>query len=291
MAGSDAVSPVKTEPVVELLAEEWQAIAELGAELEPSEWDLPSECPGWTVRDLLSHMVGTERSLLGDPSPPDPGPVAHVHNPVGAANEAWVAERRSVPGAEVAAEFGLVTERRLEQLEAMEPSQWDEPGPSPIGMVPYREFMSVRVMDCWLHEQDIRVATGRPGHRSGPVANLALDRIASAMGFVVAKRASAPDGTRARFRLSGSPARRLVVTVSDGRGHVDAEETDAPGTTGVPGQADPDADVTLEMDSEVFWRLGCGRVSGEAALDAGLVGVRGDDELGTRIVRHMTFMI
>ena len=42
---------------------------------------------------------------------------------------------------------------------------------------PYREFMRVRVMDSWVHEQDIRVATGRPGHDSGPAAQLSIDRL------------------------------------------------------------------------------------------------------------------
>jgi uncharacterized protein (TIGR03083 family) len=65
----DVVSNGSQEPVVDVLDEEWAAIGQLGDDLESGEWELPSECPGWTVRDVLSHMVGTERSLLGEPSP------------------------------------------------------------------------------------------------------------------------------------------------------------------------------------------------------------------------------
>jgi uncharacterized protein (TIGR03083 family) len=264
------------EPVVGLLAEEWEAICALGGQLTDEEWELPSECPGWSVRDVLSHMVGTERSLLGDPAPPAAPEAPHVRNPVGALNEAWVAERRSRPGPEVLAEFAEVTHRRLEELAGFGPERFEQVGPSPVGQVPYREFMAVRVMDCWVHEQDMRVATGRPGHSEGPVAELALGRIASAMGFVVAKKAAAPEGTAVRFSLSGSPAREVGVVVRDGRGR--AEEVLEP-------------TLTLEMDAELFWRLGCGRVSGEAALDAGLVAIHGEDDLGGRIVRNMAFMI
>ena len=53
----------------------------------------------------------------------------------------------------------------------------------------------------------------------------------------------------------------------------------------------PEPTVALEMDTELFWRLGCGRVSGDAALGADLVGVRGDVELGRSVVRNMAFMI
>ena len=139
------------EPVVGLLAEEWRAICDLGRELADHEWELPSECPGWSVRDLLSHMVGTESSLLGEPQPPAAPEAPHVRNAIGALNEAWVAARRARPGAEVLAEFRDVTGRRLEELAAFGPERFEEVGPSPVGQVPYREFMAVRVMDCWVH--------------------------------------------------------------------------------------------------------------------------------------------
>lgn len=264
-------------PVVAVLAEEWEAICELCAALSEGEWELPSECPGWTVRDVLSHLIGVERMLLGDQAPPTPAERApHIRNDMGAANEAWVAARRGIPGREVLEEFREVTARRLEQLEGLPPERFDEVGPSPVGQVPYREFMHVRVMDCWVHEQDIRVATGRPGHAAGPAAQISVDRIASAMPFVVGKRAEVPDGKGVRFELAGSPARRIDVAVGGGRARI--EELTEP-------------DVTLRMDVEVFWRLGCGRVSGDAALGAALVGLDGDVALGEQVVRSMAFMI
>jgi len=137
------------EPIVDVLAEEWAAIAEFGATLTDEEWSRPTECPGWQVRDLVSHMIGTERSLLGDEPPPaleeDP---PHVHNAIGASNEAWVRARRHVAGPAVLAEFVEVTGRRLDELRAFPSTRFEEFAPSPVGQVPYREFMSVRVMDC-----------------------------------------------------------------------------------------------------------------------------------------------
>lgn len=260
-----------------LLSEEWQAIAHLGAAIDDKDWDLPSECPGWSVKDLVSHMIGTERSLMGEPAPFEAPPAEHVRNPVGAANEAWVAARRAVPAPDVLAEFSDVTGRRLEQLRKMPAGRWEEVGPSPVGQVPYREFMAVRAMDCWVHEQDMRIATGRPGHMDGPVAELALRRIASAMPYVVAKKAAAADGSVVRFELLKSPIAQVGVVVRHGRG------------TSQDDVADPTAEI--QMDAELFWRLGCGRVSGDAALDAGIVGLRGDLDLAARVVRNMAFMI
>jgi uncharacterized protein (TIGR03083 family) len=266
------------EPVVELLADAWNAIGELGDLLEPAEWLLPSECPGWTVRDVLSHMVGTELSLLGEPAPDPLTAPSHVHNEVGARNEGWVASLRNHTGREVLDVFRDVTSRRLAQLRSWPDSRFDEVGPSPVGKVPYREFMRVRVMDCWIHEQDIRVATARPGHTEGPVASLAIDRLASAMPFIVGKQAGAPEGSTVRFDLTGSQSRRLDVAVRGGRALLDSGEASEP-------------TVQLRMNIEVFWRLGCGRVTGEAARGAGLVELQGDLGLGQRVVDAMAFMI
>lgn len=266
------------EPVVDVLEEEWGAVGALGDVLGESEWELPSECPGWTVRDVLSHMVGTERSLLGETAPAPLSAPAHVHNEVGARNEGWVEALRNHSGPQVLAVFRDVTGRRLDQLRSWPSSRFDEVGPSPVGQVPYREFMAVRVMDCWIHEQDMRVATARPGHREGPAASLAIDRLTSAMPFVVARQAKAPEGSSVRFELTGTPSRRLDVVVRGGRGAVEQGLT-----------SDPSAEV--RMDLEVFWRLGCGRVTGEAARGAGLVDLKGDTELAERVVDSMVFMI
>jgi uncharacterized protein (TIGR03083 family) len=273
----ESVSNGSSEGVVDALEEEWGAIGQLGDVLDAGEWDLPSECPGWSVRDVLSHMVGTERSLLGEASPEALPIPDHVHNEVGARNEGWVASLRDHSGPEVLSIFRDVTSRRVAELRSFSPARFDELGPSPVGKVPYREFMRVRVMDCWVHEQDIRVATARPGHRQGPAATLAIDRLASAMPFIVGKKAGAPDGSTVRFELTGSEPRRLDVVVSGGRAAI--------GTT----ESDPTAEV--RMDLEVFWRLGCGRVTGDAARGAGLVDLRGDTDLAQRVIDSMAFMI
>jgi uncharacterized protein (TIGR03083 family) len=267
------------EPVVTILEEEWAAIDALGQGLGDGEWELPSECPGWTVRDVLSHLIGIERTLLGDPAPPPLALLpAHVENEIGARNEAWVAPRRALPGRDVLDEFREVTARRLAELRGFPRARYDEIGPSPVGEVQYREFMHVRVMDSWVHEQDIRIATARPGHDSGPAARLSLDRLCSGVPFVVGKQAGAPDGSSVRFDLRGSLSRRMDVAVRDGRAKV-VSALDGPPT------------AALDMDVEVFWRLTCGRVDGKAARLAGLVDVMGDNELASRVVDNMAFMI
>jgi uncharacterized protein (TIGR03083 family) len=279
-SGEEVVVVTGTEePVITILAEEWDAIDSLGRDLGDGEWDLPSECPGWTVRDVLSHLIGIERTLLGDQAPPPLTELpSYVENEIGARNEAWVAPRRSRPGRDVLEEFREVTARRLADLRAQPESRFEEIGPSPVGDVPYLEFMHVRVMDSWVHEQDIRVATGRPGHDAGPAAQLAMDRLCSAIPFVVGKQARAPDGAAVRFELRGPLSRRIDVEVRDGRAKA------------LP-TLDRQPTAVLDMGADVFWRLTCGRVDGKAARLAGLVEIEGDGDLASRVLDAMAFMI
>ena len=88
------------------LAETWEALAEVCGELSETEWALPTECPGWDVKDQLSHLIGIERAIMGEPVPEWSEPFGdHVKNDFAATNEPFVAVRRATPGPAVRAEF------------------------------------------------------------------------------------------------------------------------------------------------------------------------------------------
>ncbi len=267
------------EPVIDQLAEVWASIVAACDRLPPEAWGLSTDCPGWTVRDHLAHLIGIERMLLGHPVPPAPAVVpAYVNNEIGSVNEAWISLYRDRPGAEVLAEFSETVASRLAALRSYGTAEFDEVGWSPIGEAPYREFMAVRVVDCWAHEQDIRLAVDRPGGRGGAGELLSLDRCDKAMPFVVGKKAAAPDGASVVFDVSGPEARRFAVVMSGGRGRM---------AFGVPDTST----VELHMDQATYWRLGFGRVAPAEVLAAEGVTFDGDTGLGRAVVSSMSFMI
>ncbi|HLN16096.1 MAG TPA: maleylpyruvate isomerase family mycothiol-dependent enzyme [Acidimicrobiales bacterium] len=274
------MAPTSTEPVVAQLQEVWSSIEEAGAGLPAEAWERPTDCPGWTVRDHVSHLVGIERTLLGEAAPPAPDgpPPEHVRNPIGELNEAWVADRRGRPGAEVLAEFAEVTARRLKELAGFDTARFDEVGWSPVGQVPYRVFMEVRVFDSWVHEQDMRRALGRPGGRHGAGEEVSLRRVGSGIGFVVGKKVAPPDGTSVIFDVTGEGGRPLAVVMEGGRGREPEQPPEHP-------------TVRLVLDTTTFWRLGCGRLSPGEALAAGDVALTGDVDLGRRVLDAMNIMI
>ena len=164
--------------IVAALTAEWETIAELCAGLDGEQWEAATDCPGWSVKDNVSHITGTERMLLGDPAPDvDVGQTPHVRNDIGRMNELWIAERRPWEPAAVLDEFREVTAKRLAALRAMTQADFDAESWTPAGTDTYGRFMRIRTLDCWVHEQDIRGATGRAGHLGGPVVDVVLRRV------------------------------------------------------------------------------------------------------------------
>src|SRR6202000_161778 len=131
----------------------------------------------------------------------------HVRNDVGAMNECWVRHLSGQSGSSVLQRYRAVTDGRRKVLQDMSTQAWNAETLTPAGPDSYGRFMRIRVFDCWMHEQDIRLALRRPStddELAGTASQLSLDEIAATMGFVVGKRAQAPEGSRTpwspRFR-------------------------------------------------------------------------------------------
>lgn len=243
----------KAKRITEALKTEWEAIGNFCADLTDEDWKVYTDCSSWTVQDNLSHMTGTELFLAGEQPPEiDLGDTSHLKNDIAKLNELWVTQRRTWPSSEVLEEFNKVTKSRLETLSNLSDEEWEAEGMTPVGMSPYIRFMQIRVLDCWMHEQDMRMALSKPGSQEGAPIEICLDEIALAMGFVVGKKAGAPDGSKVEFDLSGSAARSIKVQVTDGRaGLVD--------DFGEP-------DILFQMKAITFTRLAGGRITAKELL-------------------------
>lgn len=159
----------------------------------------------------------------------DPGPLPHVKNEMGRANEIGVDARRGTPGAEVLIEFREVTAERLIRLRRLTEQDLCAETMTTAGPGTVADLLTLRVMDSWIHEQDIRRAVGRPGHTDGPAVEEALGHLTRFLPYVVGKRAAAPDGSKVVFRIGGRDP--VAVEVTGGR-------TDVPGDAGLTGDHD-----------------------------------------------------
>ncbi|BAX91555.1 maleylpyruvate isomerase family mycothiol-dependent enzyme [Mycobacterium shigaense] len=260
----------------------WDDLDALLDGLTDEQWKAPTPLPGWCVQSVVSHIIGTESFLEGVPAPEpetDVKALDHVRNDVGAMNECWVRDLANEPGAKVLERFRAVTDGRRKVLQGLSDEDWNAQGFTPAGPDSYGRFMRIRVFDCWMHEQDIRIALQRPpsdDELAGPASQLSLDEVAATMGFVVGKLAKAPDGSRVEFDLTGPLARSIRVSV-DGRAQLVNDF----------GGKEPTA--TIRLDALQFTRLAGGRPMCPARPQD--VELAGDEDVAARIVEHLNFVI
>ncbi|MCB8912339.1 MULTISPECIES: maleylpyruvate isomerase family mycothiol-dependent enzyme [Rhodococcus] len=273
---SAAEFPIDT--IRPLLLEQFAVLDDLLAGLTEDEWTTATCLPGWTVKDITAHLIGTESMLAGIEAPRverDVRSFDHVRNDIAAFNELWVESLRPVPGADVLERYREIVALRTEQLGAMTQEDFGKQSNTPVGPAPYGRFMRIRVFDCWLHELDICDALGRTGSEGGPRAELGSAEVFGAVPFIVGKRGKAPEGARITLELTGPLARTIHIEVH-GR------------ATEVPALSEP-VTTTIAMDSGLFVRLAGGRVRAEDRIEE--ISLGGDTEVGRRIVDNLAFTI
>lgn len=265
--------------LVDLMEQVWHSIADLCSPFTEDQWKSPTDCPGWSVQDQLSHLTGAESDILGNSRPDhSPPPSEFVKNDVGRSNEVVVDWRRSWPGAKVLEEFQDLTAQRMRTLRALTTDDFAAETQTPIGPGTIADFISIRIFDAWTHEQDMRRAVGKPGNLEGTAAQHSVGRVARAMPFVVGKKSQAPDGVTVVIEITGPAGRVLPIVMQGGRA--------------APLESAPSRPtVLLTMDAETFTCLGCGRWDPAQATDSGKVRIQGDRRLGETIVGQMNIMI
>lgn len=262
---------------INTLEQTWRSLAEFCTTLTEQEWKTPSQLPQWTVQDNLSHIVGTESSLQGIARPDHVAPdKSHARNPIGEANEDDVDLRRSRLGAEVLAEWVVLMELRLSTLRSADEAYFAQESFTPMGPGTLADFLHIRVLDCWAHEQDMRRAVNKPGNQGGPAAEHTIGRLIRTIPIVVGKRAGTPEGGCVVIHITGDVQRTIATTVVDGRAQIG---TDVP--------ENPLCDIS--MDSDTFAQLAMGRATAEEL--APNISISGDAELAHRVVSQFNMMI
>lgn len=265
--------------IVQALDEVWDALVALAVDLAFADWSQPTDCPGWTVKDIYAHIVGTESTLLGRPAPAVdlPPNLPHVRNDMGRFNETWVLSYSERSGSELLADLGEVVTERRAALATMDQAAFDTVAWTPAGEDTYGRYMRIRVMDQWFHEQDVREAIGRPGHLDGLAPQVVLDEITAAIGYVVGKKAGLPAGTLARIDLKGPMSHRWDVEVTDVARVVD--------------WLPREPDFTITMPGHTFCRVVGGRRAWDHPWVRSATVIEGDDELAEQVLANLAYLI
>lgn len=196
--------------IVDLFPALLDELLQLLTSLNADEWNLPTICVPWTVKDLALHLLSDDVGMLSrgrDNYNPPGSPsitgwedlVTFINNQ----NELWVkATRRTSP--KLACELLKVTGEQvcdyfksLDPFAIGKPVDWVGPEPAPVWLDLAREFT-----ERWHHQQQIRDAINKPGlmqmHYLGPV----LDTFVRALPRTF-RHVEAPDGTLVKLTITG----------------------------------------------------------------------------------------
>jgi len=128
--------------------------------LDDAQWDAPSRCDKWSVKDVVSHLAGTDQfwqisvaaALRGEPTR-----ILTNFDPV-ATPEAMVDSMRAQSPAEVLAQYERNVNNLIDTLSRV--TDWSVLAEAPPGHLPVNVTALHALWDSWVHERDIVIPLG-----------------------------------------------------------------------------------------------------------------------------------
>jgi uncharacterized protein (TIGR03083 family) len=264
--------------VLDLFPAERRSLVELLTGLTGEQWNMPTVCPGWTVRDVASHVLGVDIGNLsrrrdGFRDPGAAGPVGETWTELvtflNQFNELWVAAARRISprllcellaftGEAIAAYF-----RGLD-LSAMGGSvAWAGPDAAPVWLDVAREYT-----ERWIHQQQIRDAVGLPGLKVPYYFAPVLATFVHALPHALRDVAASP-GTCVRLTISGRAGGTWIAMRAEDIWLL-GQDRDGP------------VAVTVTLDQEEAWRLFTRGMARNEVLER--MHIAGDRALGEKVL-------
>ncbi len=132
------------------------------ADLSIEDWRSASRCDGWTVQDVVAHVVGVNAFWQGSVLAGLAGTPTRVlagFDPA-ATPTLMVEPMRALTPAEVLDQFVLSNDAFLGTIAELDEPAWSMLAESPAGHVPIRLLAQHALWDCWVHERDIALPLG-----------------------------------------------------------------------------------------------------------------------------------
>lgn len=265
---ASAIARLSREEVIPLAREELARFLTLVETLSPDDWDRPTECSLWTVKDIVahqaSHVFGLThyREMLDQFFPLNFREyTGKGMNNLDAANQRQVDQRASWTPEQIIAEIRDNSEASLTGRQRFPILlRWLRIGaPGYEGRFSIGELIdNIYTRDMWMHRLDICHATGREMVQTADHDG----RITALVVRDLDKHLSA--------KLNG---RGLIYHLT---GKAGGEWTVGGGSSS----------AAVSLDVLDFHRLASGRISGQQALQQGLVKIEGDEALGSLAVHN-----
>ena len=239
--------PIEVLQVTHLFPEMRRELLDLLANLDDEEWDFPTACEGWTVRDVAIHILGDDIGLLSNMRDND-GEYGHFDDwqdlvaYIDKQNEKWV-----VAGRRISRELLLflleTTGKQVHELFlSLEPEQqmgsvgWTGTDANASWLHIARELT-----EFWMHHQHIARAVSKTSLMSARYVHPVLNTFVHALPNTY-RNIDAPESTLVKFIVIGEGGGDWFLLREDNNWNL-YSEVDLPITS------------TITLDIETAWKL------------------------------------
>jgi uncharacterized protein (TIGR03083 family) len=219
-------------------------VLKVAKSLRADEWEMPSDCAGWRVQDVIVHMADVCRNVV-DPGSNPPG----VPGKTEASMDAQVAARRDWDAEKVLSEYEDISGKALAALAGLQsPPMADNVIPlDDLGSYPLHLLANAFAFDHFCHLRNDILAPGGPIDREVPPSDEL--RVGATIEWLIAglpqmsadamsKAVTQPVG----LKLTGPGGGEWTITPAEGDGLV-----------GVTEGIDADTVITSAATEFVVW--------------------------------------
>jgi len=244
----------------------------------PGSWDAQSACAGWRNRDVIAHLAAQDAAaaqVVGGEPAAEFGAFRRANGDefwVDGFNEWAIGVRADLPARRVIAEWGVAADRFLAAAAAVPDEQWAALRvPWVAGSIGVKYLVQSRIVEWWLHGEDVRRGAGLEGNLQHWPVYLVND-----MGIRMLPYALGLAGL-------SFPGRSLLVDLGGmggGSWHWGLGPRETP-----PEDKKPDA--FIEGRASAFALVAGRRVAAEHVLDEGNLVIGGDEEIALAVLEHV----
>lgn len=245
----------------------------------PESWEAESRCVGWRNRDVMAHLAAQETAaaqvIAGEPAT-EFEEFREAQDPkdfwVDGFNEWAVVRRGELPYRQVIVEWGPAADRLLVRASKLSDEEWGGLRvPWVAGEIGVRYLIQSRIVEWWLHGEDIRAGAGLDENLQHWPIHLTNDIAIRMLPWALGQAGLSYAGRSVRIHLEG---------MGGGDWHYGL----APGETPAEGKI-PDAYIDGRAHS--FALVAGRRTPAQAFLDDGNLVLGGDEELGLAILQNI----
>jgi uncharacterized protein (TIGR03083 family) len=243
----------------------------------PGSWEGPSACAGWRNRDVLAHLVAQEYAAAQIVGGEEPEEFAAFRRANG--GDLWVdgfngwavGIRQDQPTRQVITDWGRAADLLLTRLGELSDERWDRRVPWVAGEIGIKYLLQSRIIEWWLHGEDIRQGAGLEENLQHWPVYLINDMGIRMLPYALGLAGLSFPGTSLRVDLEG---------VGEGTWHWGLAPRETPA-------ADKKPDAFVQGRGPAFALVAGRRAPAERFLDDGTLVIGGDEAVAEAVLRHI----